>query len=427
MKKIGELNLFRAFRSTNYSLYFFGRSISQFGTWMQRTAVVWMVFSITHSAFWSGATIFAEQFPSFLFSIPGGIAADRYNRYRIIKITQIASMIQSVLLAVLVYTGHSVVWEVLMLSILLGIINAYDLPARQALVHDVVADPSDLPNALALTTATASLAQLLGPALAGIVYSAFGAPTCFLINAASFGGVFLSILLMKLPPYIPKGKEKKMVAEFGEGFTYLKRTPAIGNMILLLGITSLLVLPFNTVIPVFAKDIFKGDAPTFGYITSFVGIGGVIGTIFLASRKPGTHIKSILFVCTILMGLGLIGFALIRNFPVAMFFAAIAGFGAIAQFTICNIVVQSESAPEMRGRVIGITIMAIFGMLPLGSLLIGAVAERFSAPLTVCIQGIIAIIVALIFARYLTGRGKPATANEAKVLEAEEAVEDRQI
>jgi MFS family permease len=422
MKKIGELHLFRAFRSTNYSLYFFGRSISQFGTWMQRTAVLWMVYSITHSAFWSGATIFAEQFPSFVFSIPGGIAADRYNRYRIIRITQIASMIQSVLLAALVFTGHTVVWEILALSVLLGIINAYDVPARQALVHDVVADPSDLPNALSLTTATACLAQLLGPALAGIAYNAFGAATCFMINAASFGGVLLSLLLMKLPACEPKRKTKKALTEFAEGFAYLKRTPAIGNVILLMAITSLLVLPYSTVLPVFANVVFKGDASTFGYIQSFVGVGAVLGTVFLASRSPGTHMKRILFLCTILMGLGLIGFSLMKHFPPAMFFAAVAGFGSMAQFTICNIVVQSESAPEMRGRAIGVTLMAIFGMLPIGSLLIGAVSEHTGAPVAVLSEGIIAIIVALAFTKYLISRGKLASAHDPGVIEAEEEV-----
>ena len=152
MKKIGESTVFRAFRSSNYTLYFIGRSVSQFGTWMQRTAVVWVVYSITHSAFLLGVTIFAEQFPSFLFSVFGGVAADRYNRYRVIKITQITSMVQAVLLAILVFTGHAVVWAILVLSVILGIINAFDVPARQALVHDVVAEPADLPNALSLTT-----------------------------------------------------------------------------------------------------------------------------------------------------------------------------------------------------------------------------------------------------------------------------------
>jgi len=402
MKKASQLHLFRAFASRNYTLYFIGRSVSQFGTWMQRTAVIWVVYSMTHSAFLIGVTIFAEQFPSFLFSIPGGVAADRYNRYTVIKITQVTSMVQAVLLAILVITGHAAVWAILLLSVILGIINAFDVPARQSLIHDVVASPADLPNAVSLTTATASLAQLLGPALSGIVLSVFGAGVCFLLNAASFGGVIVSLLLMRLPAYQPKRKDKKVIGEFAEGFTYIKNTPDIGLIVAMLALVSLLVLPYNTVLPVFAKVVFKGDASTFGYINSFVGVGAVTGTIFLASRKPGTHLRRILFISTILMGAGLICFSQIHSFPAAMLFAAIAGFGSVAQFTVSNIIVQSESAPEMRGRAIGILLMAIFGMLPLGSLLVGAVSEHIGAPATVLAQGIVALVIALIFLKFLT-------------------------
>ncbi|UOE46626.1 MFS transporter [Mucilaginibacter sp. SMC90] len=402
MKKISQFNLFRALSSRNFTLYFIGRAVSQFGTWMQRTAVVWVVYSMTHSAFLLGVTIFAEQFPSFICSIPGGVAADRYNRYTVIKITQVTSMLQAVLLAILVLSGHMVVWAILLLSVILGVINAFDVPARQALINDVVATPADLPNALSLSTATASLAQLLGPALSGIVLSAFGAGVCFLLNAASFGAVILSLLLMKLPPYLPKKANKRVWADFSEGFTYIKNTPGIATMVVMLAVVSLLVLPFNTVLPVFAKVVFRGDASTFGYINSFVGIGAVAGTIFLASRKPGAHLKKILFVSTILMGAGLICFSQFKNFPAAMFFAAIAGYGSIAQFTISNIVVQSDAAADMRGRTMGVLLMAIFGMMPLGSLLTGAVSEHIGAPATVLAQGIIAVVIALVFMGFLT-------------------------
>jgi len=425
MKKTSEKHLFRAFRSRNYTLYFIGRSVSQFGTWMQRTAVVWVVYAITHSAFLVGAAIFAETFPSFLFSVLGGVAADRYNRYTVIKITQVASIIQSVLLAMLVFTGHTAIWAILSLSVVLGVINAFDVPARQSLLHQVVADEADLPNAISLTTAMASLAQLLGPALSGIVLGVFGAPVCFLINAASFCGVLLSIFLMKIPVYIPKKSGKKMIADFTEGIKYLKKAPHLLTLIFMLGISSLLVMPYNTVIPVFAKVIFKGGASTFGYITSFIGAGAVIGTMFLASRKPGAALKKMLFAGTIMLGVGMICFSQIRNFPLAMLFAVLMGLGGMAQFTICNIIVQSESAPHMRGRVIGILLMAIFGMMPLGSLVVGAVSEHIGAPATVLAQGIICLVIALCFMKFLaTGASKPM-ANDVALQETEEEVEER--
>jgi len=411
MNQISKWGVFRAFRSRNYLLYFIGRAVTQFGTWMQRTAVIWVIYSITHSAFMVGVTIFAEQFPAFLFSFAGGVVADRYDRFRVIRITQILSMVQAVSLALLVYTGHTVVWEILTLSVFLGIINAFDIPARQSLVHVVVADPSDLPNAVSLTTATASLAQLLGPALSGIVLSAWGAPVCFLINAASFGGVIVSLILMDRPAWQPKKSGKTMLGEFSEGITYVRKTPVIGQIILMVAIASLLVVPYNTVLPVFAKVIFKGGASTFGYITSFVGVGALLGTIFLASRKPDAHLKRILFVSTLFMGLGLIGFALVRNFPVAMLFAVLTGFGGMTQYTTCNIMVQSESAPHMRGRAIGILLMAIFGMLPLGSLLVGGVSQRVGAPATVLGEGVISIVLALVFIEFLTKRTTISTQN----------------
>jgi MFS family permease len=181
----------------------------------------------------------------------------------------------------------------------------------------------------------------------------------------------------------------------------------IGQIILMVAIASLLVMPYNTVLPVFAKVIFKGGASTYGYITSFFGVGALLGTIFLASRKPDTHLRRILFISTLIMGLGLICFALVKNFPVAMLFAVLTGFGGMTQYTICNIMVQSESEPHMRGRAIGILLMAIFGMLPLGSLLVGGVSQRVGAPATVLGEGIISIVLGLIFIEFLTKQAKP--------------------
>ena len=424
MGKLSESNTFRAFRSRKYGLYFTGRSVSQLGTWMQRTAVVWVVYSMTSSAFWVGVAIFAEQFPSFLFSIPGGVAADRYDRHKIIKTMQILSIIQSVLMAIMVLTGHTTLWAILMLSIILGIINAFDVPARQTLVHEVVDDPADLPSAIALTTAMASLAQVLGPVLSGLVLSMFGAAVCFFLNAASFGAVMLSLVLMKLPTTPPKNKDKNVLAEFGEGFAYLRRSPNLGLMIVLIGMVSLLVFPYNTVLPVFAKEIFKGNATTFGLINGFIGAGAVVATIFLASRKAGAPLKKILLTGIIIMGVGIMCFSQVRNFPLAMFFGVLMGVGSMAQFTIGNIIIQSESAPEMRGRVMGILLMAMFGMLPLGSLVVGAISQRIGAPTTMLAQGIICIVIALLFSRFLLGRAGMPAKKDLITEEVEELVKE---
>lgn len=407
MKPISRLSVFRAFRSRNYLLYFVGRAITQFGTWMQRTAVVWVIYSITHSAFLTGVTYFAEQFPAFLFSFAGGVVADRYDRIKVIKITQVASMVQAVSLALLVYTGHGKVWAILTLSVVLGIINAFDVPARQSLVHVVVTDDSDLPNAVSLTTATASLATLLGPALAGLILSTWSASVCFLVNAASFGGVIVSLLLMKLPPYQQKKSGKNVLAEFREGLAYVGNNRELRNVILMLAIVSLLVQPYNTVLPEFARVVFHGGASTFGYLTSGVGIGALLGTVFLASRRPDAHLKRLLLISVVMLGVGLVFFGLIKNFPVAMLFVILAGFGGMTQYTACNILVQTESEPQMRGRAIGILLMAILGMMPLGSLLVGKVSQQVGAPATVIGMGIIGLVVAAGFARFLIRKRAP--------------------
>jgi MFS family permease len=401
MKTEKFTSTFRAFRNRNYRLFFSGQSVSQIGTWMQRTGVSWLVYTMTHSPFMLGLTVFASQFPSFIFSLWGGIASDRYNRYQVLLVTQIASMIQALLLAILTLTNHYTVWGILSLSAVLGLINAFDVPARQPLIHEMVANKADLPNALALNSSMVNLARLIGPALSGIVLVKFGAGICFLLNALSFIAVIISLLMMKLPTHQISPIKKKIRSELEGGFTYLKNTPAISVTLLMLGITSLLVLPFNTVLPVFAKLVFKGDAATFGYINSFIGVGAVGGSIFLATLKPNTDLKFLLYLSTIIFGIFLILFSHMTNFPLAMVFATATGFGMMNQTTICMTIVQVESDKEMRGRVMSYVAMAYFGMLPIGSLLVGSISQQIGAPNTILGQGIIALIIAAIFSKFL--------------------------
>ena len=375
--------------------------MSLIGTWMQKTAVSWLVYTMTHSAFMLGLSVFASFFPSFLFSLVGGIVSDRYNRYKVLLLTQVLSMVQAVLLAVLVLTGHYTVWGILSLGFVLGIINAFDVPARQPLVHEMISEKADLPNALALNSSMVNLARLLGPALSGIVLQKFGAGVCFGINAASFVAVITSLLFMKLPAYKPPAVKKRMLSELSEGFVYLKNTPAIGTVMLMLALVSLLVLPYNTLLPIFAKVIFKGDAATFGYINSCIGLGAVSGAFFLASLKPGTDLKFILLTNTVILGISLMLFSHIAVFALAMLCAALSGFGTMSQTTICNTIIQVESEARMRGRVMSYLVMAMFGMMPIGSLLTGAISQKIGADNTIFFQGIMAIVIALVFSKYL--------------------------
>jgi MFS family permease len=392
-----NITTFKAFGSRNYRLYFSGQSISLVGTWMQRTAVYWLVYTKTHSAFMLGVAVFAAQFPSFLLSPLGGVISDRYNRYRVLLTTQIASLVQASLLTILVMFTNYNVAEILAFSVLLGTINAFDVPARQSLIYEIVGSKENLGNAIALNSSMVNLARLIGPAVSGIVLEKLGAGTCFLINAVSFLAVITSLLMMKLPAYIAKPHNKKVVSEFKEGWKYLNNTPSIGLVILMLAFISLLILPFTTLLPVYAKVIFLGGASTFGYLNSAIGFGAIAGAIFLASLKPGVELKRILFINLLIFGAGLILFSHTAHLPASLFFAMIAGFGMMSQTTISNTIIQTNVAPAMRGRVISYFAMAYFGMLPLGGLLIGAISEYIGAPNTILAEGIAAIVIAAIF------------------------------
>lgn len=383
-----NISTFNAFKSRNYRLYFGGQSVSLIGTWMQKTAVSWVIYSQTHSKFMLGLTLFASMFPSFVFSFLGGVASDKYNRFKLLLATQVASMIQAVLLTLLIFFKDYSVWQIIGLSALLGLINAFDVPARQSLVYEMVNDKSDLPNALALNSSMVNLSRLIGPGIAGLALEKFGEVVCFGINAISFIAVIGSLLCMKLPVYTAKPRVKNMMGELKEGFAYIRATPSISLILMTLASVSLLVLPYTTLMPVYAKDIFKGNASTFGVIDSVIGLGAFTGAIFLASLKPGKNLRKILAVNTLIFGAGLILFSHSTSYAVGLVFAAIAGFGMMSHITISNTLIQTTVDPAMRGRVISFYAMAFFGMQPLGGLLVGAVSQWIGTPNTVLLQGI---------------------------------------
>ena len=396
-----SISTFKAFHSRNYKLYFFGQSISLIGTWMQRTAVYWIVYIQTHSAFMLGLTVFSTQFPSFLLSLFGGVIADRYDRYKVLLLTQIASMIQAILLTLVVLFTQYTIIEILVLSILLGIINAFDIPARQSLVHLMVDDKEDLSNAIALNSSMVNLARLIGPAVSGIVLYKMGAGTCFMLNAVSFTAVIASLLMMNLPAFLPQIETKKMLEELKDGLNYIKVTPSIGIIILLLSFISLLVLPYVTLLPIIAKEILQGNASTYGYLNSFTGIGALIAAIFLASAKKQLDLRKVLVIATAIFGLGLILFSYAHTLILAFIFATLTGFGMMLHVTIINTLLQTTSSIKMRGRVISYYAMAFFGMQPLGALLIGSISHYIGASTTILLEGITAITIILLFSPYL--------------------------
>ncbi len=396
-----KIDTFRSFSNPNYRLYFLGQSISLIGTWMQRTAVYWVIFDQTNSSLMLGLVVFATQFPSFLFSPFGGVAADRYNRYRLTLITQTSLLVQAGLLTAMVLFTHYTVWGIIVLSIVQGIINAFDLPARQSLVNEIIKKKENLANAIALNSSMGKLAWLIGPAVSGIVLAKYGAGICFLINALSYLAVIIALVFIKVSPFIPQARSHNAFVEIKKGFNYVMHTPSLRIPILLLASVSLLVLPFTTLLPVFAKVVFKGNAATYGYLNSMIGAGSLIGAIALASLKNNKYMIKILFISLLILGMTLIAFSHITILPVALFFVAIAGFAMMFQTTVSQTIIQLEASDEMRGRVLSFFMMAFFGLQPVGGLLIGAISELTGAANAILFQGIFAIIITILFVYFL--------------------------
>jgi len=380
-----------------------GQSVSLMGTWMQKTAVSWVVYSLTQSKFMLGLSVFATLFPTALVSLYGGIVADRYNRYKILLATQIVSFLQAVslTLAVLFFKEYAV-WEIIILSAVLGVINGFDMPVRQSLIRDLIINKDNLPNALALNSSMVNLSKLVGPAIAGFVLEKYSNEACFGINALSFIPVIVSLLMIRLPkPELMTKKEKSLKKEFTEALIYIKNTPVVSSVLIFAGIMSLLVLPFSTLTPVFAKDIFNGTAATLGIMDGVIGLGALISALYLASLKAGTDLNKVLATNTFIFAIGLILFSQTNFYPLALLFVAVGAFGMMPVRTISNTIVQINVPNQFRGRVISIYLMVLTTMLPIGSLIISAVSHYIGVQKTVLAEGIVAVIIAALYSRYL--------------------------
>lgn len=387
----------RALHYYNFRLYVTGQSISLLGTWMQRIAVGWLVYELTHSAFMLGLVAFAGQIPMLLVSPYAGSFVDRHSRYHILLATQIASMVQAGLLALVVMTHHYNVTIIIALSVMLGVINAFDTPSRQSLLIVLVHKNYDLQNAIAINSSMVTLARLAGPAIAGILLSAFDAGICFLINFLSFFAVIACLLVMKIsvPPRRPNAAPIWM--NLLQGYRYLKRTPSLRHAIWLIGLMSIIVSPYITLFPVFAQDVFGGGVEEFSWLNSIAGLGALIGAIYLATLKTTRHLLKVIIIAGLLLTGNLIIFSLSNNFYVALVFIMLAETGLLMIISATNTYIQTHVEERMRGRVISYYVMAFGGMQPIGNLIMGSLAHAFGAPTTVLIQGIAGMLVIIAF------------------------------
>ncbi|MCB8994689.1 MAG: MFS transporter [Bacteroidales bacterium] len=401
METKGFKHIYRSLKYRNYRLFFSGQSISLIGTWMQRIAMPWLVYSLTDSVFLLGLVGFAAQVPTFLLSPFAGVFVDRWNRYYILVTTQVLAMLQAFVLTFLFFSKTIEVWHIIALSIFLGIVNAFDTPARQALVIDMIEKKEDLGNAIALNSSMVNGARLFGPAIAGLLISFTGEGMCFLVNGISYIFVIAFLLMMKVAPRKKPVQNLKVFHQLKEGFRYTFGFPPIRSIILLLALVSLMGMPYTVLMPYFAKTVLHGGPHTFGFLMGATGIGALSGAIYMASRKTIIGLGKFIPLFSGLFGLSLIAFALSHFFLLSMAFLIIVGLGMIMQMTSSNTIIQTIVEDDKRGRVMSFYAMAFIGTAPFGSLLAGALASLIGAPNTLIIGGVSCIIGAIVFARRL--------------------------
>jgi MFS family permease len=406
----------RALRHRNFQLFFGGQLISLIGTWMQSVAQSWLVYRLTGSSLLLGSTGFASQIPVFLVAPIGGIVADRFNRHRVVIITQITSMILAFILAALTLTRKVHVWHIFVLAALLGIVNAFDIPARQSFLVDMVGK-EDLMNAIALNSSMFNGARIVGPAVAGILVASIGEGWCFFANAVSYIAVIIGLLLMNLPPRFHRPPLGSPLEHMIEGFGFVRRTAPIRAILLLLGLVSLVAMPYTVLMPVFADKILHGGARGLGILMGVTGVGALLGALTLATRRGVYGLgRWVAFACAG-FGISLLLFAFSRHFWLSAALLLPVGFCMMLEMSSSNTLIQAMVPDHLRGRVMAVYSMMFMGMAPFGALLGGALADRVGAPITVSMGAIACLGGAALF-----GLRLPKIRVEARQLIVQQAV-----
>lgn len=394
--------MLRALGSRNYRLFFSGQVVSLVGTWITTTATNWLIYRLTGSALMLGTVGFAGQFPAFLFGPVAGIFVDRWDRHRLLVVTQTLSMLQSFALAVLVLSGRITLEWILVLSIFQGLVNSFDMPARQAFLLTMIENKADLGNAIALNSSMVNLARLIGPSVAGVMIALTGEGWCFFVDGVSYIGVIAGLLMMRITPRqaVPQ-KRGSAVLQFREGFRYAFGFRPIRSIMLLLALVSLVGMPYSVLMPIFAATVFHGGPRTLGLLMTSSGCGALLGALWLAQRKSVIGLGRVIPIASGLFGVGLIAFSFTRVLWLALPCLVVAGFGFVVQMASSNTVIQTIVDDEKRGRVMSFYMMAFLGSAPFGSLIAGWLSSRIGAAETLLLGGTCCIAGALWFARSL--------------------------
>jgi MFS family permease len=388
----GAAHSWRALRHRNFRLFFGGQSISLVGTWMTRIATSWLVFKLTGSALLLGTVSFAGQIPTFLVAPLAGVWVDRLDRRQVLVWTQALSMLQSLLLAALTFSGRITIGWILALSVMQGVINAFDMPGRQSFMVQMVEDRADLGNAIAINSSMVNMARLVGPSLAGMIIAASSEGWCFLIDGISYLAVIASLLAMRLDVTAVKRKAASAFVELKEGWSYVSGFLPIRTILLLFALVSLMGMPFVVLMPIFAVNVLHGGPHTLGFLMGAMGVGALISALSLAARRNVRGLIRMIPVAAAVFGLGLIGFGLSRIFWLSIVMVLIAGMGMMQGMAASNTIIQTLVSEDNRGRVMSYYTMAFVGMAPFGSLLAGTMASAFGAPLTVIANGSVVLL-----------------------------------
>ncbi|WP_293888891.1 MULTISPECIES: MFS transporter [unclassified Sphingobacterium] len=395
------MQVFRSLQYRNFRLHVIGQAISLMGTWMQRIAISWLVYEITGSVFWLGFVQFISLLPSLILSPFIGSFVDKHKKYKLVLMTQIGLMIQAGILTLVVYLKwESVLW-LSALGLIQGIINSFDVLGRQSLMMHLIGDRKDLPNAIALNSTIFNGARMVGPAIGGILLSTYGELACFALNFISFVPVIITLLMMRVDEthaQLSKGSNWEGLVE---GFRYLKRSPHISSLIIIMTFSSLIVIPYTSLLPAIAKEMFHGDERTFSWFESAAGLGAMIGAFNMARLKSGTNLRYQVMGAAALMGMALLFLAHSSMLQMALVYVMLVSFAMMMQTSSINTYIQTHAIPIYRARAISYYVMAFQGIFPIGTLMIGSLASYCGLRITLYAMGGLGIMIAVVYYGYL--------------------------
>jgi MFS family permease len=390
--------LTRALQHRNYRLFFAGQSVSLVGSWVTRIATSWLVYRLTGSELLLGLTGFAGQIPMLVLAPFAGVLADRWNRHRMLVVTQVLSALQSLALAVLVFSGKITVAQIILLQIAQGIINSFDTPARQAFVVEMVEDRADLPNAIALNSSMFNASRIVGPSVGGLVIAAVGEGWCFTIDAISYLAVIASLLAMRLPARAPHGERARIMDELRSGVGYVFGFAPVRELLLNVALVGTMGMPYAVLMPVFASKVLHGGPHTLGLLMAASGAGALLGTVYLASRHTVVGLGKVIVAATMMLGAALIVFSFSHTLAVSLMVLPFVGAGMMLQAASANTILQTVVDEHLRGRVMAFFSVAVLGTMPIGSLVAGVLADRIGAPRTILLGAVVCILAGAWFA-----------------------------